>query len=130
MSGAGSKMCAKFSVINLNQPAFSGQTFQLISQIGTFPTVSNPSTGAQYPLISPSASDSTVPDVTWTDADANGVQIKRQFYDNVGALASETYTAQAVVNVNAVGAMTVGQTYSVSYILGAATLIWNLHPTG
>jgi len=129
MNDAGAIMSAVVSVINLNNPSFSGQSFQILSHIGTFPTISDPSTGAAYPLIDPSASDPAVADVTWTDADSDGVQTKANFYDNVAALGTETYTAVADINEAAPAAMTVGQVYSVSFVVGPVTLVWNLHPT-
>jgi len=129
MNDAGAVMTAKFSVINLNNPTFSGQTFQISSHIGTYPTISDPTTGSNFPLIDPSASDPAVADVAWSDADSDGVQVKADFIDNVAALGSETYTAVADVNEAAPAAMTIGQVYSVSFVVGPVTLTWNLHPT-
>jgi hypothetical protein len=129
MNDAGAVMVAKVSVINLNNPEFSGQTFQIISHIGSFPTISDPTTGANYPLIDPSASDPAVADVVWSSSPDAGVQTKADFYVNVPALASETFTATADVNEAAPAAMTIGTVYSVSYSVGPSTLVWNLHPT-
>ena len=129
MDDAGAVMKAVVSVINLNSPAFSGQKFQIISSIGSFPTIADPATGANRPLIDPSASDPSVADVAWTDADSDGVQTKAQFYDNVAALGTETYTAVADINEAAPATMTVGTVYSVTFLVGPSTLTWNLHPT-
>src|SRR5437773_6655802 len=41
MDDAGAVMKGVISVINLNAPAFSGQSFQIVSHIGSFPTITD-----------------------------------------------------------------------------------------
>lgn len=135
MDDAGAQLDMDVTLINLNTQAFSGQTFQYVMTHGAYDQVEDATTGSDFPLVSPDASDPTIPGIVYDDggddsSNPNGNEVDGRYFDVVPASGSELTEAEINVNEAAITAMTPGLQYSLEILVeGLATLTVIYQPT-
>src|SRR5439155_21861190 len=121
---------SEFSVINLNAGS-STDLYQLTAQPPTAQTISSPSTGAAYPMILPDESNPNLPDNDYSAESAHGSQVQGVFYLSFAPGGTDVVVSVCDFNTAAAmyEAMTVGSTYTASFVVGGISMNLVLHPT-
>lgn len=126
---AGAAIDVDLDAINLNIAEFSGQTFQLIFDIGTYSSVVDVGAGTTRPMLDPDNVDASIPEVTYAGA-TSGSQVGDKYYVSIAAGGSDTaIEAEMSVNEASVAAMTVGTNYFVNVLADSENFSLLFHPT-